>query len=219
MAKTCPNCGYHPIGPFTDNCPMCAEPVRNVRGYRGGGGGGGFGALSTPLKYIIAGTLIGLLGVGACCGVGIWRMGDAMQDWQKQALQAQAQAEAERRARTVAVSAADLLMEYENDPAAADEKYVGKYLEITGIVERTGQGRFETPFVILQGDDENAKIKIECYFDLFYEQDQNQIKRLRKGQTITVAGEYDGRVSNVQLRECVLVKLTAPAEGPMPKDQ
>ncbi|HEV3385285.1 MAG TPA: hypothetical protein VG097_10730, partial [Gemmata sp.] len=30
MAKTCPSCGYNPIGPFIDNCPVCAEPVRNV---------------------------------------------------------------------------------------------------------------------------------------------------------------------------------------------
>jgi len=31
MARTCPGCGYGPIGPFTDNCPICAAPVRNVR--------------------------------------------------------------------------------------------------------------------------------------------------------------------------------------------
>src|SRR5262245_56740900 len=36
MAKTCPSCGYNSIGPFTDNCPMCAEPVRNVRSDTGG---------------------------------------------------------------------------------------------------------------------------------------------------------------------------------------
>ena len=30
MAKTCPACGYNPIGPFIDLCPICAEPVRHV---------------------------------------------------------------------------------------------------------------------------------------------------------------------------------------------
>src|SRR5262249_62317033 len=37
MAKTCPSCGYSPIGPFTDNCPICAEPVRNVSSDNVGG--------------------------------------------------------------------------------------------------------------------------------------------------------------------------------------
>jgi hypothetical protein len=37
-------------------------------------------------------------------------------------------------------------------------------------------------------------------------QDEARVKRLGKGQTITVRGEYDGQVSNVQLRDCVRVK-------------
>src|SRR5207253_933252 len=28
MARTCTSCGYNPIGPFTDNCPLCGESVR-----------------------------------------------------------------------------------------------------------------------------------------------------------------------------------------------
>jgi hypothetical protein len=202
MAKTCPNCGYSPIGPFTDNCPMCAEPVRNVRS----GGGGGASLLSTPIKYVIVGTLVALIGVGACCGFGVWRLGDAVKDVQDEMARAQAAAEANRQARTVVVSAADLLKEFQDNPDAADEKYAGKYLEISGFVDRTGQGRFETTFVILHGGDENAKFKIECFFDLADVQDEARIRRLPKGRAITVRGEFDGRVSNVQVRDCVLVK-------------
>ena len=53
--------------------------------------------------------------------------------------------------------------------------------------------------------DENTKLKIECFFDSADPKDERQIKRLEKGQTITVRGEYDGRISNLQIRECVLV--------------
>jgi hypothetical protein len=40
MATTCPSCGYQPIGPYSDNCPLCGEPVRGVpsddaRGFAG----------------------------------------------------------------------------------------------------------------------------------------------------------------------------------------
>jgi hypothetical protein len=36
MSRTCPSCGYFPIGPFIDNCPICAEPIRGARSDFGG---------------------------------------------------------------------------------------------------------------------------------------------------------------------------------------
>jgi hypothetical protein len=119
---------------------------------------------------------------------------------------AQADAEAERQARTVVVAAADLLHEFKADPAAADEKYAGEYLQITGAVERIGRGRYDRPFVILYAGDENAKLRIECYFDMPDQKAEARIKRMEKGQTITVRGEYDGQVTNIQVRNCVLAK-------------
>jgi hypothetical protein len=204
MAKTCPSCGYNSIGPFTDNCPMCAEPVRNVRSD-----GAGFPRLANlppVLRWLLGGMVVLALGVVGCCGLGMWRMATVFQDAQKMVEKAKADAEADRRARTVVVSAADLLQEFTNDPDSADRKYAGTYLEISGVVERSGHGRYETPFVILTGGEENAKLKIECFFVLANKKDEGQIKRLDKGQSITVRGEYDGQVSNVQLRDCVLVE-------------
>jgi hypothetical protein len=201
MAKTCPSCGYNSIGPFIDNCPICAEPVRNVRSDAAG-----FGRPSNLLRWVIGGVVVAVLGVGGCCGLGIWRMGTAMKDAQNEMERARADAEADRRARTVVVAAADLLQEFKDDPASADKKYAGEYLEISGVVERAGRGRYDRPFVILYGGDENANLKIECYFDLADEKDAARIKRVEKGQTITVRGEYDGQVSNIKVRDCVLVK-------------
>jgi hypothetical protein len=136
----------------------------------------------------------------------MWRLATVFQDAQKMVEQAKADAEADRRARTVVVSAADLLKEFRGDPDAANRKYAGRYLEISGVVQRSGQGRHETSFVILTGGDENGKLIIECFFDLADEKEEAQIKRLDKGQSITVRGEYDGQVSNVQVRDCELVK-------------
>jgi hypothetical protein len=201
MAKTCPSCGHGPIGPFTDNCPMCAEPVRNVRS-----GGGGFGWPTGLFRWVIIGVTVAVLGVAGCCGLGMWRLGTAFKDAPAEMERLRMQAEADRRARTVVIAAADLLKEFQTDAAAADEKYRSKYLEITGVVERGGRGRYDRPFVVLSGGDETAKLKIECFFDMADEKDEVRIKRLGKGEPITVRGEYDGQVSNVQLRECVLVK-------------
>src|SRR5207253_8964703 len=112
---------------------------------------------------------------------------------------------AERQTRTVVVAAADLLKELQDDPAAADRKYKGKYLEVSGVVERRGKGG-GGPFVILHAGDEQAPLKIECFFGFLDEEDEAPKDRLAKGQAVTVRGEYGGRVSHIQLRGCVLVK-------------
>jgi len=184
---------------------MCAEPVRNVRSD--GPRSGSFGNIPPALKWLLAGAIAAVLSVAGCCGFGVWQMGKGFQDAQKEWERQQAEKEADRKSRTVVVNAADLLQEFQKNPTEADRKYANKYLEITGVVERTGRDRYQVLYVVLRGGDETAKAKIECYFDVVYQQqDEARIRRLGIGQEITVRGEYDGQVSNVQLRESVLVK-------------
>jgi hypothetical protein len=199
VSKTCPSCGYKPIGPFTDNCPICAEPVRNVRSDGASGP-----VLTGGPPWVRYGIIAALLSVAGCCGLGMWKMGSAMQDAQRMMQEAMTKMEEERKARTVVVTAADLLKEFQGDAAAADQKFKGKYLELTGTIERRGKSGAST-FVILHGGDPEAAIKIECY-DL-YELDIDPPRvKADKGQQITLRGEYAGRVSNVQVRGCVLAK-------------
>jgi hypothetical protein len=202
MAKRCPSCGYSPIGPFIDNCPICAEPVRNVRSE----GRAWSSKLPPWLWWIVGGAAVLVLGVAGCCGVGMWRMSTVFQDARKAVEQARADAEADRRARTVVIAATQLLQEFRDDPATADQKYRGKYLELTGVVERAGRGRDGVPFVILHAGDESAKPTVECFFDFA---DDGRVSRLAKGETITLRGEYEGQVTNPQVRGCVLVKPNA----------
>lgn len=203
MAKWCPSCKYGPIGPFTDNCPICAEPVRNVRS---GGGPLSFGGMPPWLQWVLGAGLVLLLLVGGCCAVGMWRVNTAFEEAREAMKQVEADMEADRKARTVAVTAAELLREFRDDPAAADRKYKGRYLEVSGVVERVGTNRNDAPFVILHGGDAAASMRVECFFDFADERDEGRIGRLVGGRPITVRGEYDGRVSNVQVRECVLVE-------------
>src|SRR5262245_33064136 len=138
----------------------------------------------------------------AAWGCGAW----AIRDAREQAERARAEEEASRRERTVAVTAARLLREFQDDPAAADRKYKGKYLEVSGLVERVGRTRSEAHFVILHGGDRRAKVRIECFFPHAGDEVEGRLGRLGEGQTVTVRGEYGGRVSNVQMRDCVLVE-------------
>jgi len=160
------------------------------------------------------------LGVAAYYGLAKWRGGQADQgvvgdetvedvrdvENQEQALErVKATIEASRRGRTVAVPATQLLQEFQNDPTAADQKYKGKCLEISGIVERVGSNQ-HMRFIILHAGDENAKIKIECFVAFFIPKDKTRIEQLGKGQTITLRGDYGGRVSHLQIWNCVLVE-------------
>ena len=211
MSKRCPSCGYAPIGPFTDNCPICAEPVRNVRsGGRGYGGGGG--GMSPVVKWILIGGVSSLALFAGCCALGVWRIGGAFEDAQKQLQEMQAQQEADRKARTVVVSAAELLREFKEDANAADQKYVGKYLELTGVIERTAGGRRGNPYIVLHGGDEAAKVKIECHISYMVPADDLRFRRLRQGQTITIRGEYMGLEGHIQVEECLLSE--APQAAP-----
>jgi hypothetical protein len=170
------------------------------------------------VRWVAGGALAVVVAVGGCCGLSIWQMGRGLKNFQQEIERAKAEREAERRARTMVVNAADLIREFQDNPAAADRKYKGKYLELTGLVERTGQDRNVISFVVLHGGDEKATVKIECFFDDYMTgvPDQGRIGRLDKGQTVTVRGEYTGQVSNVQLRECSLANEppAADAGGP-----
>jgi hypothetical protein len=180
---------------------MCGEPVRANRG-----GLAGRSASGNIWKWVIIGTVVGVVGMGACCGVGFWLVGVAFDKAQQEFVQTRAEMEAARKARTVVAKAADLLREFESDAARAEKKYKGKYLELTGVVERVGGGKDDPHFVILHGGDENARLKIECFFDLADEDDDLVLQVLETGRTITLRGEFAGRVSNLQLRQCELAK-------------
>jgi hypothetical protein len=199
MAKRCPSCGYGPIGPFSDNCPICAEPVRNVRSRDGIFG-------TTAIRWILGGVVVATLAIGGCCGIGMWQFRNAVNDMQANLANVRAEIEADRQNRKIVVSAAELLREFEEESNAADLKYVGKYLEVTGVVERVGRGKYDTPFAIVYGGIEKAKLRIECFFDMYEVGDDRRLGSMRKDQPITFRGEYDGIISNIQIRECVLVR-------------
>jgi uncharacterized protein (DUF1330 family) len=167
------------------------------------------GPSRTPVKtWLVIGVVVAVASLGYYA-LGKWQQGGPVDnDAERMIEQAKAQMEANRRARIVVISADQLLNEYQNDPKAASKKYKGKYLEISGVVERVNKDSEETPFVILHGGNDNSPVKIECFFDLNYEMNepQDQIKFLGKGQRITLRGEFGGQISHLQVRFCTLVK-------------
>lgn len=103
----------------------------------------------------------------------------------------------------VAVTASKLASDYEANEVSADAKYKGKILEVTGTISNIGKDILDTPYVALSDGKQYSITSIQCMFD---KSDQGQLAALSKDAKITLSGRGDGKLGNILLRECSIVK-------------
>ena len=101
----------------------------------------------------------------------------------------------------VTVSAKDLFEDYKANEIAADQKYKDKVLEVTGIVDSIAKDITDTMYVALKADQYIGSI--QCYFD---DAHGGQLANLKKGMKVSVKGKCVGKMMNVLLKGCVLVR-------------
>lgn len=109
----------------------------------------------------------------------------------------------EKAPKTIEVEAKAILKEFEENEAAADQKYEGKVLQVTGIVDKIDTELFDEDEYIIQiggGSD----------FEIFTvnadDQSADAVASLKKGQKITVIGEFeDGGDLGVELSNSKIV--------------
>ncbi len=101
------------------------------------------------------------------------------------------------------VTAAQLVQEFQADEAAANAKYRGAMVEVTGAFLQTGRDPDGTRYVQLQGG--AGGVLVHC---LFPDEDPDEMATfngLRKGQQVTIEGECAGKSGHVRLTDCVLI--------------
>ena len=103
---------------------------------------------------------------------------------------------------TIQVTAQELYSAYKANEVAADTKYKGKILKVTGVVLEIGKDIFGTPYVTLSSGEKYEVWGVQCTFSL---KDEPQLAQLTKGQTITVQGKGKGYLINVLMGDGVLV--------------
>lgn len=109
--------------------------------------------------------------------------------------------EPEPQAEVVKVSAGAIVKQFEENELQADEKYKGKDLEVTGRVNG-----IDTEFL----DDEKYYVALgKGKFDFLtvncHDMPNEQLAKLKVGQTITVVGTFDdGGDLGVELKDCRL---------------
>lgn len=102
------------------------------------------------------------------------------------------------------VTTSQLLDEYDANEVAADMKYRGKLIAVTGYVHYISSSSTGDSSVWLGATQEVAFLEdtVDCYFRVIH---QGQVAQLKKGQLITIVGIcYGKELFSVELKECYI---------------
>lgn len=98
------------------------------------------------------------------------------------------------------ISIDDVLGDYENDGEAAEARYGGKILRLTGMIERVEVKDDLDIFYATLNSEKEARIQgVRCVFDRAH---SVELSRLETGQTVTIQGNFSGSLIDISLRDC-----------------
>jgi amino acid permease len=102
----------------------------------------------------------------------------------------------------IKVTATTLSNDYSANEVSADQKYKTNLVEISGIVYSIGKDILDTPYVSLKGD-QYGVMNIQC---MFSKNNETELAQVTKGQNITLLGTVSGKMMNILVNDCKIVK-------------
>lgn len=99
------------------------------------------------------------------------------------------------------VTATTLMKDYEANEVAADQKYKNKLLEVTGTINTIGKDLLDNPYISLVSN--NPILGVQCMFD---KDKASELASLSKGASVTLQGTDSGKMGNIVLKDCTIVK-------------
>ena len=97
------------------------------------------------------------------------------------------------------LSADQLYAEYNANEVAADDKYKGKKVTVSGTVQQIANDIFGHPYVSIGSD----LVGVQCSFP---DSRKSSVMRLTKGQQVTIKGTVEGKMMDVQLSNSKLIE-------------
>lgn len=97
------------------------------------------------------------------------------------------------------VLAKTLYSEYERNEVAADEKYKGKIIIVSGAIQDIGKDIMDNAYIVIGGN--GFLDGVQCTFT---KGERSSVARLSKGQQVTVKGEVGGKMGNVLVSKASL---------------
>lgn len=97
------------------------------------------------------------------------------------------------------LKADQLYGEYSANEVAADMKYRGQVIEVSGPIQDIGKDILDNAYIVIGG--EGFLDGVQC---TFLSNQQLSVAKLSKGQHVTVKGEVAGKMGNVLVNKCIL---------------
>lgn len=95
------------------------------------------------------------------------------------------------------LTANQLASEYKANEVAADAKYKGHIVVVSGTIQNIGKDIMDQAYVELGG--QGFLDGVQC---MFTKGEESSVARLSKGSQVTVKGEVSGKIGNVLLNKC-----------------
>ncbi len=108
----------------------------------------------------------------------------------------------------IKITIGQLYSEYRANEVAADQKYKGRTLQVSGKVNSVKKDVFNQPYIDLGNG-----ASIWCEFD---KPDEPLLAQLVKGQSVIVEGVCAGKIIYIHLKHCILVQSGPPPAEPAP---
>jgi len=97
------------------------------------------------------------------------------------------------------ITADALFSEFKENEVAADAKYEGKIIVVSGVIQDIGKDVMDQAYIVLGGG--GFLDGVQCTFT---ESQNASIGNLTKGQSVSVKGEVSGKMGNVLITKCSL---------------
>ena len=102
----------------------------------------------------------------------------------------------------ITLDAKALLKDYKDNEVAADQKYKGKVIQVTGTVDEIKKDIMDQIYVTGGTGAEFEIPQAQCFFD---DSATAKAAALKKGQKVTIKGRVDGLMLNVLIKDSVFV--------------
>ena len=100
----------------------------------------------------------------------------------------------------IEVTATELIAAYDENEVAADNKYKGQILTVTGVVGSIGKDIVDDAYVTLKDESSDYSFtSVQCYFA---DDNLDDIAGLKEGDRVVIVGECSGGTMNVLLKKC-----------------
>ncbi len=111
--------------------------------------------------------------------------------------------EAETPEEAIQVTATNIIAEYKANEVSADATYKGKLVEVKGTVSAIAKDIMDTPYIALTNEEPYGFESVQC---MFSKSQEAELAGVSKDQSITLRGRVSGKLGNVIVRECSIVK-------------